>query len=211
MFLIQQYLALALTLFIFVITPGPGIFATVSRSLSHGTVAGLVITFGLVCGDLVYLVFTMWGLVALASRYPIAFVIFQIMGAIWLIVLAVQLWRDRPNPVVNDSTVKSKKMLDHYFAGLAISLTNPKVILFYLGILPGFFNLTIMTLPQKIIILFLATIVLFIGCGSYAVLTGRARHLFNSPKALIGLNRGAALLLLLTATWIILRGIISLI
>lgn len=204
---IQQYMALAAALFIFVISPGPGVFATVSRSLSHGTQAGLIITLGLVAGDLVYLSLAMLGLVALANLYPTVFLGLQLLGALWLIYLSYSLSTSMPELVVDNSTrqKKTKTNFSHFSAGLAISLTNPKVILFYLGVLPGFFDLSAINITEKITIIILASVVLFVGCGAYAVLTGRARHLFSSPKAVLRLNRVAASLLFITACWIIWR------
>ncbi|MBG3875783.1 LysE family translocator, partial [Desulfovibrio oxamicus] len=75
--------------------------------------------------------------------------------------------------------------------GLALTLGNPKVIVFYVGFLPTFVDLR--TLDATGAALVAATTVTVVGCvlGGYAVMAARARHMLSTPRATRLLHRGA--------------------
>ncbi len=75
--------------------------------------------------------------------------------------------------------------------GLVITLSNPKVILFYCGFLPTFLDLSALTLIDLVIVVTIITLVLGCVLGTYAFLASRARRLFTNQLAVRRLNRTA--------------------
>jgi threonine/homoserine/homoserine lactone efflux protein len=76
-----------------------------------------------------------------------------------------------------------------FLAGIAAILANPKAILFYMGMLPGFFDLTRVTALDIAAIAAISTLVPLIGNTGFAILVDTARRRFSSPERLARINR----------------------
>lgn len=87
-------------------------------------------------------------------------------------------------------------MLAGFLAGLAVILGNPKAILFYMGVLPGFFDLTQVTKWDIAAICFLSFIVPLVGNLALALSVDRVRGLLKSESALRRMNVTAGILLI---------------
>ena len=74
-------------------------------------------------------------------------------------------------------------------------LGNPKAILFYMGVLPGFFDLTRITAPDIAAIVTASLVVPLMGNVAFAFFIDRARRLLTSPAALSRTNAVAGVLL----------------
>ena len=84
-----------------------------------------------------------------------------------------------------------------FLAGLLVILSNPKAILFYMGILPGFFDLSSMTGWDIAAICLLSALVPFVGNVILAAFLDRARRLMSSDRARWRMNISAGVLLIL--------------
>jgi len=83
-----------------------------------------------------------------------------------------------------------------FLAGVAVILGNPKAILFYMGVLPGFFDLTTLRWPDMIAIAALSAVIPLVGNLFLAMFIGQARRLLASPAALRRTNLTAGGLLI---------------
>lgn len=191
---VHAALLLAAATFVFVMTPGPGIFALVSRALSRGAPSALVLTLGLVCADFVYLSCTLLGLAFVAQRFHMLFVVVKVVGALYLIVLGIRTWR-APARSLEAPASPARGLWRDFVAGFLTSGSNPKVILFYLGFLPAFVGLTHMTPGRYALAASIVTATLFAGCLIYVLLCARMRRLFASAPAVRRLNRVAGAVL----------------
>jgi threonine/homoserine/homoserine lactone efflux protein len=117
------------------------------------------------------------------------FFIVKICGGAYLIWLGVRIWFEKPAPITENQNVHSR--WGNFASGLVITLSNPKVILFYCGFLPTFFDLSALTLIDLIIVVTIITIVLGAVLGIYAFLASRARRMFTNRQAVRRLNRTA--------------------
>jgi threonine/homoserine/homoserine lactone efflux protein len=88
--------SLAIAMFILAATPGPGVFATISRSLASGFVPSLAVIAGIVTGDIIFLLFAIMGLSVIAQAMGNFFVVIKIIGAAYLIFLGIKIWRSKP-------------------------------------------------------------------------------------------------------------------
>lgn len=191
---VHAALLLAAATFVFVMTPGPGIFALVSRALSRGATSAMVLTLGLVCADFVYLSCALLGLAFVAQRFHMLFVVVKVAGALYLVVLGIRTWRAPARSLEAGAPAASGLWRD-FVAGFLTSGSNPKVILFYLGFLPAFVELTHMTPERYALAASIVTATLFAGCLIYVLLCARMRRLFSSAPAVRRLNRVAGAVL----------------
>ena len=181
--------------FIFVMTPGPGIFALVGRALSRGPLSGFVLSLGLISADTIYLTFAIVGLSYVATRLHPLFVAVKIVGALYLVWLGVQAWR-APAETLAASAAGNRSLWRDYIGGFLTSASNPKVILFYLGFLPAFIDLQHISLARYVQIVAIICATLLSGCLVYLFLCARMRQVFTSTRAVRYLNRISAVVLI---------------
>ena len=183
-------LSFAFAMLLLAASPGPGVFATVSRSLSCGFRPALAVIAGIILGDIVFLLFAIFGLAILAQTLGSFFIIVKFLGGGYLIWQGIKTFCSKSSLTnVNAGATTSKS--GNFIAGLFITLGNPKVILFYCGFLPTFVSLSELTLTDIFIIIAVIATVLFAVLGSYAWLANSARKLLKTPRQVKRLNRVA--------------------
>lgn len=193
---LESGLALAGTLFILAIVPGPGVMAVTGCALGRGTRAALAMTAGVVVGDLVYLTFAVFGLAVLAHVLGDLFVVVHYGGAAYLVWLGVKLWR-APGTVSTAGVPAAGRGLWRSAAtGLAVTLGNPKAIAFYLGLLPTFVDLTTVTPRDFGWLAAITVVVIGASVGAYAVAAGRARAALRRTEKVRALNRAAGTIMI---------------
>jgi threonine/homoserine/homoserine lactone efflux protein len=104
--------------------------------------------------------------------------------------------RSAGKPIGAESSLARPGMWAGFLAGGAAILANPKAILFYMGMLPGFFDVTRLTGPDIAAILFVSASIPLVGNLLLALLVGRARALLSSPTAVRRTNLAAGSLLI---------------
>jgi len=89
--------------------------------------------------------------------------------------------------------------------GLLITLGNSKAIIFYVGFLPTFINLTTLKLSDVFIIITALTIILYLVIGSYCYFAHRTQQLIRNPKTAKKFNLGAGGIMIGTGVVIMTR------
>ena len=137
MFDIQNYGSFLAAILIFQLVPGPGTFAILNATARNGLGAGFGAVGGTLLGDATYMIAAAIGLAAVMQANPLLFQMLQWFGATYLCWIGVQLLRA---PATRDSAgLEPKRSARDYFrTALAVSLTNPKVILFFVAFFPLF-------------------------------------------------------------------------
>jgi len=182
--------ALAGAMFILAITPGPGVFATIARALASGFSHATVLIAGIVLGDLIFLLLAIYGLAAVADFLGGFFAVVKYAGGLYLIWLGWRIWHSAGR-AVQVTGVKEFSWRANFISGLVITLGNPKVILFYLGFLPTFVDLTALTHLDVLIAALVVSLVLAGVLLGYAYTAARARNAFTSGRAARRLNKAA--------------------
>ena len=172
-------------------SPGPGVFATIARALASGFRPSLAVICGIVLGDVIFLLFAAFGLSLVAQALGNMFFIVKICGGAYLIWLGVRIWLKKPESVIGNQNRNIHSQWGNFATGLVITLSNPKVILFYCGFLPTFLDLSALTLIDLVIVVTIITAVLGCVLGTYAFLASRARRMFANQQAVRRLNRAA--------------------
>jgi len=188
---IYSAIGLSVAVLVLAASPGPGVFATASRALASGFRPSLAVICGIVLGDVIFLLFAAFGLSIVARALGNLFFIVKICGAAYLIWLGVKIWLKEPEPVSDSHNPETRSQWGNFAGGLIITLSNPKVILFYCGFLPTFLDLSALTFIDLAIVVAIITTVLGGVLSTYAFLAGRARRMFTNPPAVRRLNRAA--------------------
>ena len=172
-----------------VLVPGPGVAAVVARALGGGFRGAFPMVLGILAGDLIYFVFAVFGLAAVATWFGPVFVIIRWAGAAYLLYIAYKFWTARPGS--EQMKPKSEGAWRTFLAGFSLTMGNPKTIVFFLAILP-----TVVPLDQMSPLAFaeltaIVVVMLLIICSAYAWLASAAREMFKSERALRRLNKTA--------------------
>ncbi len=126
----------ALAALLLAITPGPGIFYVLSRSLAGGWREGSLSSLGTFVGGLVHVVAAAAGLSAILAASAIAFSVVKYAGAGYLVYLGIQMIRKRHVEAVENGSAQSP--IDSFRQGIWTEVLNPKTALFFLAFIPQF-------------------------------------------------------------------------
>jgi threonine/homoserine/homoserine lactone efflux protein len=186
-----------------VLVPGPGVAAVVARALGGGFRGAFPMVLGILAGDLLYFMFAVFGLAAIATWFGPVFIVIRWAGAAYLLYISWKFWTARPG--AEQMKPKSESAWRTFLAGFSLTMGNPKTIVFYLAILPTVIPLDQMTPLAFAELTFIVVVVLLIiGCG-YAWLASAARDLFRSEKALGRLNKTAGAMMAGAAGLVVLQ------
>lgn len=120
-----------------VLTPGPNMVYLVSRSISQGRSAGLVSLGGVALGLVVYVIATNLGLAAVFAAVPTLYLVIKIVGACYLLWLAVSAVRGTTKVFEVEGLHRdSNRRL--FTMGLFTNLLNPKMAVMYISVIPQF-------------------------------------------------------------------------
>jgi threonine/homoserine/homoserine lactone efflux protein len=174
------------------VTPGPDNIFVLLQSASHGRRAGMLVVLGLCAGLVVHTTAVALGLAAVFAASATAFVLLKFAGAAYLAWLAWQAFR-APLADSRDAPAVPLRAQQLFLRGMAMNLSNPKVVFFFLAFLPQFVDATrgavAWQLAQLGAVFILATLLSF-GAISYFSATLGAR-LRGSARAQGWLNRVA--------------------
>jgi threonine/homoserine/homoserine lactone efflux protein len=132
MVLVFMAAALALNL-----TPGPDMLYVTARSISDGRAAGVLSAFGIAAGTLLHITALALGLAALLAAVPLAYDVVRIAGAIYLVVIGLQLIL-RPRTASDVARLPRSRLRVIFAQAVVTNVLNPKVALFFLAFLPQF-------------------------------------------------------------------------
>jgi threonine/homoserine/homoserine lactone efflux protein len=174
-----------------VATPGPGVAAVVARVLSQGLRGVAFFIAGFVVGDLIWFAVAATGLAVLAHEFAALFVAIRYAGVAYLLWLAWRMWRASSHEP--EQTIAPRGGGARLFLGsLSLTLGNPKVIVFFLSIMPLVVDVHAMNATVFAEIAATMPLVLAPVLAIYALAANRARALFRSRRAMKTVNRAAA-------------------
>lgn len=187
------YAAALLALFL---TPGPVWLALSARALSGGFAAAWPLAAGVVAGDV------LWPFLAILGVGWVAGAADGLLGVLKWVAAGLFVWMGATlvagagQPIAADSRLMRPGRAAGFAAGLAVILGNPKAILFYMGVLPGFFDLGALTAADIAAIVALSAIVPLAGNLVLARSIDAVRATLQNPTALRRVNLGSGLVLI---------------
>ena len=181
------------------LTPGPVWMALVARTLSGGFAAAWPLALGVVVGDMLWPLLAILGVSWLvAAAEPLALVLKTVAVAMFLW-MGVQTLRHADRPIAADGRLTRPGAWSGFAAGGVVILSNPKAILFYMGLLPGFFDLGALGAWDIAAIVLVSQMVPLLGNLALAGLITRLRGALSTPRAVRRSNRVAGALLIAVA------------
>lgn len=175
-----------------VASPGPGMAAVVARGLGQGRAAAPAFIAGFVLGDLIWFTVAATGLAMVAATFEALFIAIKYLGCAYLLFMAWKIWTA---PVLSADVAAGgtgAKALPSFLGSLALTLGNPKVIVFFLSIMPLVVDVShispLVFAEMALVIVLVITPVL----SAALLLADRARQVFTSKKALTRINRATA-------------------
>ena len=184
-------------IFILFLTPGPVWMALVARTLSGGFGSAWPLALGVVIGDILWPIIAILGLSWVAMQYDGLLDLLKYVATLIFFVLGFSLISNPDRAVNSDNRLTRPGQLAGFIAGVAIILSNPKAILFYIGVLPGFFDLSHVTLLDIVAICTISAVLPFLGNLTLSIMFDRVRHLLSSPAILRKVNTISGILLIL--------------
>jgi threonine/homoserine/homoserine lactone efflux protein len=130
------FLAAALLL---AVTPGPGIFYVLARTLAGGRREGFQSSIGTLFGGLFHVFAAALGISAILAASAVAFHTVKYAGAAYLIFLGIKMIRSRNVPLQDNTAVeRSTPSRGAFRQGILTEALNPKTALFFLSFIPQF-------------------------------------------------------------------------
>lgn len=122
-------------------SPGPTVLALTARVLARGKkgMAGFII--GCLAGDLVWFALAVGGLAVLAQTMQEVFLVIKYLGVAYLLYLAYKLWFAPSQANIEAPKLKADTNSSMLLAGLALTLSNPKTMVFFLAVVPSVVDL----------------------------------------------------------------------
>ncbi len=120
------------------LTPGADTVYILSRTLQQGQRAGVASVLGIGSGILIHVLLVALGLAQVVARSPLLFAVLQYAGAAYLVYLGIRMWRHRTPLLEAGRSHAAAASWQIYGQGLITNLLNPKIVLFFLALLPQF-------------------------------------------------------------------------
>jgi threonine/homoserine/homoserine lactone efflux protein len=177
-------------------TPGPVWVALLARSMSGGFSAAWPLAIGVAVGDVLWPLVAVLGVALLVSEFAGFMDILKWVAVIVFVVMGALLIRNADHALNANSRLTRPGMWAGFVAGIAVILGNPKAVLFYMGVLPGFFDLTQVTALDMVAICTLSFVVPLGGNLILAASVDRVRGVLKSPQAVRRMNVTAGWLLI---------------
>ncbi len=178
------------------VIPGPVWVALTARALSGGMAGAWPLAVGVALGDLIWPLCAILGLAWVLSLYGDLLEVMRWIAAAVFVGMGVLLVRKPAVVPGADSRMTRPGVWAGFSVGVAAVIGNPKAILFYMGFLPGFFDLSRVTTGDIAAILAISALVPMLGNLGLALFLDRARRLLQSPAALRRLNVVSGVLLM---------------
>ncbi|AXX94830.1 LysE family translocator [Arcobacter ellisii] len=174
--------AFFITSILLALVPGPDNLFVLTQSMLQGKKAGFIVVLGLCTGLLFHTFMVVMGVSVLFQTSIIAFTFLKIIGALYLLYLAWQLFKSSNSKIETKKShlIEYKKL---YFKGIFMNITNPKVSLFFLAFLPQFTNINLGNISFQMLVLgilfILSTILVF---GLIAFFSEKLAKNFNKSN-----------------------------
>ncbi len=179
-------LALFAALVILAAIPSISVLTVTTRSAAFGFRHGVFTTIGILCGDVIFILIAVLGLVFLVQAIEGFSSVISYIGGAYLIWLGFLTWQSSPK-LEPSADFSEASLLSSFLTGLLITLADQKAILFYLGFFPAFIDLKLLSFADFFIIVCLTVF----GVGGvklvYAALAGQA-VVFLGSNALRWIN-----------------------
>ena len=194
-----------------ILSPGAGAVLAITTGLESGRKERLICCLGLAAGIGSLMTVSVSGLGVVLAGSPTLFTILRMIGCTYLVWLGVRAWRapavSRVGPAGEKTNATSGTKL--FLQAMMLQITNPQPLVFFVSILPQFFDPKLPYIPQAVVMTIVYTLTVFLVMYGYAFAAGRAKAFFRSPQAALILRRSCGSVFFVIAgivAWTVAKG-----
>ena len=191
----NQIVLYFLALVILFLTPGPVWVALIARTVSGGSKSSIPLALGVSLGDMLWPFVVYFSLSLLISLYSDILLIFRYVASFVLILMGLQIIYLRNKTLSEDHRLTKSGFIAGFYAGFIAVTANPKASLFYMTLLPGFFDFELIGIIDVCLISLLSFSIPMIGNILMILFVAKVRSLLSSPYAVRMTNLISGILL----------------
>ena len=186
----------ALAVLILFLTPGPVWIALLARSMSGGFQAAWPLVLGVAVGDAVWPILAILGVSWLVNEVDGVMVLLRFSATLIFVIMGTFLIFKGDRNLGENSRLTRPGISAGFAAGIFVILGNPKAIIFYMGVLPSFFDLKYVTGLDIVVIVSVSVATPLLGNLILAGFVNKIRFVLTSSRAIAGINKVSGLLLI---------------
>jgi threonine/homoserine/homoserine lactone efflux protein len=183
----------AVAFFVFAASPGPDNLTILSKTITRGPQYGTAYGAGVVLSIFGFVILSAIGFHALAQYINEHLRLIQYVGALYLVYTGISMWMSRAS--IEERSPRGG-IFGLFCAGFLLNISNPKMPIFYIALLPTVLGAENLSLRNLGLLLLLITIVEIVVIGGHVLLAYRARFYLSKPRRLRRLNQAAGSLMI---------------
>ena len=187
---LSAWLTYLLATFVLSLTPGPGVFSSISSGMHHGFRKGAWNGVGMQAANAILVVVVSLGLGALLLASEALFTAVKWLGVAYLVYLGIVTWRAPVKTFEEDTGDRDATSREIFMRGFWVNATNPKGIIFFAAILPQFIDVARPQVAQYAILAATTFAVDVAVMASYTALAARVLKVMRDPGRIRWVNRG---------------------
>lgn len=191
----NNYVVFAMAFAASAAAPGPEVAALLGRTLSGGMRSSIALAVGIVTGKLLLMTAAAIGLGALATLPGPVFLLLKILGALYLFWLGIRRWRNAGRVLDTHAHAQTGRVADAG-AGLAMTLSNPMAVMFYLALMPTVIDLNGLSMTTYAVLCVIIAGIMSAVALSYGIAAETARRYLTSPAQKVMVDRAAGAIMM---------------
>lgn len=172
------------------LSPGPGVFSSISSGLHHGFRLGLWNGVGMQAANMILVGIVSLGLGAILLASEALFALVKWLGVAYLVYLGAVTWRAPARGFQDNPHDEAQTARDVFLRGFFVNITNPKGIIFFAAILPQFIDVARPQMPQYAVLAGTTFAVDLVAMWGYTALAAKVLRVMRDPGHLRWVNRG---------------------
>ena len=172
------------------LSPGPGVFSSISSGLHHGFRLGLWNGVGMQAANMILVGIVSLGLGAILLASEALFALVKWLGVAYLVYLGAVTWRAPARGFQDNPHDEAQTARDVFLRGFFVNMTNPKGIIFFAAILPQFIDVARPQMPQYAVLAGTTFAVDLVAMWGYTALAAKVLRVMRDPGHLRWVNRG---------------------
>jgi threonine/homoserine/homoserine lactone efflux protein len=168
-------------------SPGPSIAALVARVITKGFRDVFPFVLAMWIGEGIWLSLAVFGLAVVAQTFHLAFVVVKWLGVAYLLYLAWKMWF-APVKLREGELPREDSPIKLFMAGMAVTLGNPKIMMFYMALLPTIVDIAAVTVVGWLELTLTMAIVLIAIDLAWVFAAAQARRFLKSERAMRAAN-----------------------
>ena len=193
------------TFFFVSITPGMCMTLSMTMGMTIGVKRSLHFMWGELIGVGLVAIASIVGIAAIMLKNPNLFVIFKLIGGVYLLYLGIQMWLSKGKMAMGGSSNQLHNSSGFSLAsqGFITAIANPKGWAFFIALLPPFISQDLPLIPQISVLIIMILVLEFICLLIYATGGKKLNSLLQKRANVKTINRIAGSLMMGIAFWLV--------